>query len=87
MPRNVKEALMLDRENGNTYWQEAMDAELDQLNEYNTFRSVGYNARTPDGYQRIPCRMVFDVKQSLKRKARFVARGDRTMPPKESVYS
>ncbi len=87
VPRNVKEALMLDRENGNTYWQEAMDAELDQLNEYNTFRSVGHNARTPDGYQCIPCRMVFDVKQSLKRKARFVARGDRTMPPKESVYS
>ena len=31
--------------------------------------------------------MVFDVKQSLKRKARLVARGDKTDPPKDSVYS
>eukprot|EP00977_Amphora_coffeiformis_P025879 scaffold22774_cov229-Amphora_coffeaeformis.AAC.1 len=31
--------------------------------------------------------MVFDVKQTLKRKARLVARGDKTDPPKDSVYS
>ena len=32
-------------------------------------------------------RIVFDVKQSLKRKARIVARGDMTDPPCEAVYS
>eukprot|EP00977_Amphora_coffeiformis_P023320 scaffold13003_cov122-Amphora_coffeaeformis.AAC.1 len=31
--------------------------------------------------------MVFDVKQTLKRKARLVAREDKTDPPKDSVYS
>ena len=31
--------------------------------------------------------MVFDVKQSLKRKARLVARGDKTEPPRDAVYS
>ena len=31
--------------------------------------------------------LYFDVKQSLKRKARIVARGDMTDPPREAVYS
>ena len=87
VPRNVKEALELDRQNGNTYWADAMHAEIEQLHEYSTFRSVGFNGRTPDGYQRIPARMVFDVKSTLKRKARFVAGGHKTRDPDDSVYS
>ncbi len=79
---------MLDEENGNHLWEEAINAEIAQLMEYSTFRDLGYAAATPEGYQRIQCRLVFDVKQSLKRKARFVARGDMTeAPPQESVYS
>ena len=27
LPRNVKEALLLDRENGNTYWEDAIKTE------------------------------------------------------------
>ncbi len=41
LPRNVKEAKRLDEENGNTYWQDAMKAELDQLMEYKTFQDLG----------------------------------------------
>ena len=78
---------MLDEQNGNTYWQDAMELEIGQLNEYKVYHSIGRNARIPDGYQLIPVRMVFDIKQSLKRKARLVARGDKTEPPWESVYS
>ena len=37
VPRNVKEAIQLDEENGNTYWQDAMALELQQLMDYNTF--------------------------------------------------
>ena len=85
--RNVKEAYYLDEINGNTYWADAMDLELSQLKEYAAYRSLGLHARVPDGYQQINVRMVFDVKQSLKRKARLVARGDQTAPPPESVYS
>ena len=87
VPRDAKEAKRLDAENGNTYWQDAMDLELSQVLEYDTFKSLGRTARVPDGYQQIPVRFVFDVKQSLKRKARLVARGDKTTPPRESVYS
>jgi hypothetical protein len=87
IPRNVKEAIRLDEENGNTYWQDAMKKEIGQLNEYNVYHSVGKNAKVPEGYQEIPVRMVFDVKQDLTRKARLVARGDKTAPPSDSVYS
>ena len=87
VPRNTKEAYELDRVNGNTMWADAMKLELDQLFDYDSFKSVGKNTPTPSGYQRINCRMVFDVKQSLKRKARFVARGDQTIPPEDAVYS
>eukprot|EP00977_Amphora_coffeiformis_P016246 scaffold4969_cov104-Amphora_coffeaeformis.AAC.2 len=55
--------------------------------EYKTFPDMGRTTRIPPGYQQIPLRMVFDVKQTLKRKARLVARGDKTDPLKDSVYS
>jgi hypothetical protein len=41
----------------------------------------------PPGLKNIDCHMVFDVKLDLVRKARFVAGGHQTDPPKESVYS
>ena len=65
IPRNVKEAMMLDAENGNTYWKDAMDKELAQLFEYETFHSIGKDTRIPHGYQFINAKMVFDVKQDL----------------------
>ena len=41
----------------------------------------------PPGYKHIDCHMVFDIKTDLTRKARLVAGGHQTDPPKESVYS
>jgi hypothetical protein len=87
VPRNLKEAIVLDRENGDTQWQDSVALELAQLKEYSAFRSVGFHKHPPSGYNRIPAHIIFDVKQSGKRKARFVAGGHRTAPPKESVYS
>ena len=87
VPRSVEEARRLDAENGNTLWQEAMDRELAQIKEYEVCHSLGKNGRVPPGYQLIPVRMVFDVKQDLKRKGRLVARGDKTIPPADTAYS
>ena len=87
IPRNEKEAISLDRENGNTYWQDAIAKETGQLFEYKVFQDLGKNAAVPKGYQQIKLRIVFNVKQFLKRKARIVARGDMTDPPCKAVYS
>ena len=78
---------MLDCENGNTYWQDAIEAETGQLFECKVFKDLGKNAAVPKGYQLIKLRIVFDVKQSLKQKARIVARGNMTDLPHEAVYS
>ena len=41
----------------------------------------------PEGFKRIPYHFVFDVKIDGQRKARLVAGGHRTEPPKEDTYS
>ena len=72
---------MLDRENGNTHQQDAIEAETGQMFECKVFKDLGKNAAVPKGYQLIKLRIVFDVKQSLKWKARIVACGNMTDPP------
>ncbi len=88
IPRNVKEAHALDKANGNTLWEQAIELELGQLNDYKTFKDAGRGQHhLPRGYQMIHCHLVFDCKEDGCCKARFVAGGHMTTPPKESVYS
>jgi len=85
VPRNYEHAKEIDRQNGNTRWQDAVDLEMRQLDEYETFKD---NGKTwPDGYQRLRIHLVFDVKHDGRHKARMVAEGHRTDVPLESVYS
>ena len=37
VPRNVRHALRLDQENGNTFWQDAIKKEVDALRELSCF--------------------------------------------------
>ena len=39
LPKSVKHALWLDKKNGNNLWREAIEKELGQINDYNTFRA------------------------------------------------
>jgi hypothetical protein len=43
--------------------------------------------KTPVGYQKIDCHMNFDVKMTLERKARYVAGGHQTEPPKDITFA
>ena len=87
IPRTVREAKALDTANGNTLWQDAIDKELRQIDDYATFRPTACTDQAPAGYTGIPYHVVFDVKVDLRRKARLVAGGNCTSPPKEDVYS
>jgi len=86
VPRTSHEARLLDAKNGNTKWQDAEKKELVQLDDYKTFKDLGRNARPPDGYQKIRVHFVYAVKHDLRHKARLVAGGHMTEPPKDSVY-
>ena len=73
LPRNYPEALQLDKENGNTLWEDAVKLELKQIQDYGTFRDMGVGVKMDPSYSKIKVRLVFDVKASGKRKGRLVA--------------
>jgi hypothetical protein len=65
VPRNVKEAHDLDRQIGNTNWQDAMQEEIDSLLAYSTFEDQGHIKFLP-GYKNIHVHFVFAVKHDLR---------------------
>jgi hypothetical protein len=87
VPKGIKNAIDLDKKNGNQLWQEAIKTELKQLTDYQTFIVLDSGEDIPTGYQIIPYHMVFDVKYDLRRKARLVAGGNWTVNDKEDIYS
>jgi hypothetical protein len=86
IPASIKHALTLDKLNGNNLWEEAIQKEMSQLEEYNTFREPNEEDDLSK-YQRIPYHMVFDCKFDGRRKGRLVAGGNHTIVTSEEVYS
>ena len=85
VPRNYAHAIRLDTQNRSTKWKDAIALEMQQLDEYETFKDC--QNKTPPGYKRISVHLVFDVKHDGRHKARCVADGHLTDIPLESVYS
>ena len=86
VPQHVGHAMRLDRTNMDTLWRESIEKELQQINDYKTFRSLA-KGEDLSTFTKIPYHIVFDVKFDLRRKARLVAGGNHTTPPKEDIYS
>ena len=87
IPRNYQEALALDKQNGNTFWRDATQLELDQIMEYETFKVRKDLKKPPKDHQYVRCHLIFAVKHDLRHKARYVAGGHMTEAPNEDVYS
>ena len=71
LPKTVKEALELDRINGDTMRADAITKEMKNVNI--AFDFLDCDADVPVGYTFMPCRLVFDVRMDFTRKARYVA--------------
>jgi hypothetical protein len=84
LPKSVAEALRVDRNTGTDFWRKAVDKEM--KNFMPAFEFCDDN-QVPMGYKHRDCHMIFDVKLDLMRKARFVAGGHQTDPPKDMVYA
>jgi hypothetical protein len=69
VPRNHAQAVEVDKANGNTKWQDAEAAEKSQLIEYNIFIDRGIGGIAPNGYKKIWCHMIYDVKHDCRHKA------------------
>jgi hypothetical protein len=82
----VKHAYELDKKNGNTLWTDAMEKEIGNIQQYETFKDMGNISYMP-GYKKIIVHFVFAVKHDLRHKARLVAGGHLTDPTTEGSYS
>lgn len=85
IPNSVQEAIELDRQNGNSLWQEAINKEFSNSNVAFQVREEGEDA--PVGWSKITCHLIFDVKMDLTRKARYVAGGHLTEVDASSTYA
>ena len=76
VPRNVKEALLFDKENNNTEWADAIAKEMMALEAAGVWAYYPPHYKPSAEYQFTPLTMIFDIKQEdLRRKARLVAGG------------
>ena len=85
IPRSIKRALQIDEETKTDFWRKAIEKEM--KNCFMAFEILPNGTVVPVGYTKIQCHMIFDIKMDFTRKARFVAGGHLTDPPKETVYS
>jgi hypothetical protein len=45
------------------------------------------DGKAPFDFQKIDCHMIFDIKMTLERKARYVAGGHQTEPTKDVIFA
>ncbi len=94
LPKTVVEAFQIDKENGNTYWADAITKEMSKAK----VAYIPIEGVTPEevrankvdqlrGFQEIKCHIIFDVKMDFTQKARFVAGGHMTETPNSLTYS
>ena len=76
IPNNTREALIIDAENGNNLWADAIAKEMGALEKANCFAFYPPGFKVGSEYQYAPLRLIFDIKQEdFRRKARLVAGG------------
>ena len=64
IPKNIKEAKLLDDANGNTLWWDAIMLEIDNVRiAFDEFD--GKIENIPPGFQKIKCHLIFDIKLSM----------------------
>ena len=86
LPKNVKEALQLDKENGNTLWADAIATEMKNFKV--AFKILNYGEMAPRDHQFVKCHMIFDINmENFRRKARLVAGGHMTTSPADVTYA
>eukprot|EP00957_Ditylum_brightwellii_P097343 7414034-Ditylum_brightwellii.AAC.1 len=84
---DVRGAMKLDQENGNSLWFDAQKKEASMLRDLATFELMPENFDLT-GYQYVPPIYAWDVKFDGRRRARLVANGKVTIgPPEEDVWS
>ena len=85
IPRTVEDAHRIDEKNGNHFWRDAIIKEMENLKV--AFDILPDGKEQPPGYTPASGHMVFDVRMTLERKARWVKDGHKTPEPSWSTYA
>ena len=85
LPTSIDEAKRLDLKNGNTLWMDAINKEMENLKV--AFDILEDGAKPPVGYNKASGHLVFDVRMTLERKARWVKDGHKTPEPEWSTFA
>ena len=86
IPKTVKRALEIDKEDGNTLWQDALVKEM--ANVKVAFKILPDGSKEPVGHQYMDFHLVYEIKlDGFHRKARLVARGHMTKAPAVMTYA
>ena len=87
IPKNIKKAIEIDKENGNTLWMDAIKLEMQNVRI--AFEEFDGDPNSLVGYTQITGHLVFDVKlgENFRRKARYCADGHKTGAPASVTYS
>ena len=87
VPKSIKEAIEIDKENGNTLWMDAVKLEMKNI--LVAFDPIEDPSVLGKEFSEITGHLVFDIKlgEGFRRKARWVANGHLTEPPSTVTYS
>ena len=84
LPCTVHEAYALDEKNGNTFWCDALNREMENLKV--AFDILPEGKSPPPGYFRSSGRIIFYVRMTIERKAICVKYDPKTPEPSWSTY-
>jgi len=85
IPRTIEEAFALDEKNGDSHWRDAVNREMGNL--IVAFDILKEGSKPPPGYTKSSGHLIFDVRMTLERKARWVKDGHKTPEPDWSTYA
>ena len=86
IPKTMRQALEINKECGNTLWQDAIAKEM--ANVKVAFKVLPDGAKEPIGHQYMDCHLIYEIKlDGFHRKARLVARGHMTKAPAVMMYA
>lgn len=85
VPTSLEHAKQLDKENGNTFWMDALRKEMYEVGI--AFEILEEGEKAPDGWSHVTGHIIWDVKMDFTRKARWVLDGHKTRDPDGSTYA
>ena len=86
IPKTMQRALKIDKECGNTLWQDAIAKEM--ANVKVAFKVLPDGTNDPVGHQYMDCHLIYEIKlEGFRRKARLVAGGHMTEAPAVMTYA